>query len=738
MRCDSIKRFVSAFVLAAVAACAQNYDVTWDSPSRDSSGSMPLGNGDIGLNVWVEEGGDLLFYISKTDAWSSDTRLLKLGRVRVKLTPNPFLKGQPFRQTLRLNEGEIEIEAGPKDAPVKLVVWVDANAPLIRVEATGKRAFRMEARLELWRKTARTLTGAEAVSAYGLEGGPDPVVTTADTVAPNPKHVVWFHRNKTSPWPAIMKRQGLENLIAKLQDPLLNRTFGGALIGTGFQKLSPTALRGTTFARQHTLTIPILCRQSPTSQAWLKELSGEILKASKTPIETAREAHHKWWAEFWSRSYIRASGTPEAEAASRGYALQRFVTACAARGASPVKFNGSIFTVDAREPKETFDADYRRWGGPYWFQNTRLVYWPMLSSGDYEMMEPLFAMYRDALAMAKGRTRIYFNHDGAYFPETMHFWGTYADSNYGWKREGKPPSYIENTYIRNYFTGALELAVMMLDWYEYTGDRRFLARAAIPFINEIITFYDQHYKRDNMGQVVMQPAQSLETWQDVINPLPDVAGLRYLLNRLIVMPGGQDMNWVRLLARLPELPVATEGDRKYLLPAEKILGPIRNSENPELYAVFPFRLFVYGTRDYAIGRETFERRRFKRSVGWSQDSVQAAYLGLTDTAAGYVVQNFTTPHKGSRFPAFWGPNFDWIPDQDHGNVAMLALQRMLLQAEGKFINLLPAWPKNWNVEFKLHAPKGTTVEGVCRSGKLETLKVTPEKRQDDVRTQEGW
>jgi len=30
---------------------------------------MPLGNGDIGLNVWTEPGGDLLFYISKTDAW---------------------------------------------------------------------------------------------------------------------------------------------------------------------------------------------------------------------------------------------------------------------------------------------------------------------------------------------------------------------------------------------------------------------------------------------------------------------------------------------------------------------------------------------------------------------------------------------------------------------------------------------------------------------------------------------
>jgi hypothetical protein len=73
---------------------------------------MPIGNGDIGLNVWVEEGGDLLFYLAKTDAWSETARLLKLGRVRVKSSPNPLVKGQPFRQRLRLGSGEILVEAG--------------------------------------------------------------------------------------------------------------------------------------------------------------------------------------------------------------------------------------------------------------------------------------------------------------------------------------------------------------------------------------------------------------------------------------------------------------------------------------------------------------------------------------------------------------------------------------------------------------------------------------------------
>ena len=59
------------------------YNVVWDSPSQNAAGSMPIGNGEVGLNVWVETNGDLLFYISRTDTWSECNRLLKLGRVRV-------------------------------------------------------------------------------------------------------------------------------------------------------------------------------------------------------------------------------------------------------------------------------------------------------------------------------------------------------------------------------------------------------------------------------------------------------------------------------------------------------------------------------------------------------------------------------------------------------------------------------------------------------------------------------
>ena len=926
-------------------------NVVWETPGHDSSGSMPLGNGDIGLNVWVERDGDLRFYISKTDAWSENGRLLKLGRVGVKLSPNPFVKGAPFRQTLRLRQGEMEILAGKADRAVRLTIWVDAKQPVIRVEAACERAVAIKVALEPWRTAPRQLKDAEMHSAYSMASGPSPVIVTPDTLLDETKdRIVWFHRNATSCWPATMKLQGLDGLADARKDPLLNRTFGAAIRGDGLVKADAKTLRSAHPAKRFTVSIYPHTRQTETIGSWLGELDVHMSMIDAMDIDASRDSHRKWWADFWLRSWIRVSGStsgaamttndlplrigadsdgknrfhgkirraqvfgraltadqivslaadaavrigndpalvgdwafdrskggvftnkvgtnppakivrdvklvedatckaaelngrgwievPDAEVldlttsctlaawvcpgklpvgggriidksragtangylldthpghslrliveggtlthdarlpvgkwshvagtydakmgmlrlyvngkrvasqkvgsdlamVSQRYALQRYVSACAGRGAFPVKFNGSIFTVDAREPKEKYDADYRRWGGCYWFQNTRLVYWPMLASGDFEMIQPLFKMFLDALPLAEARTKHYFDHEGAFFPETMTFWASYANSNYGWDRKSKHVSHVDNTYIRRYWSGQLELTAIMLDAYAFTQDKDFAEKTLLPFAEVVIRFFDRHYPRDERGRILFKPAQALETWHEAVNPMPEIAGLRFLLPRLLDLPNElttdqQRKDWRRLLGELPDLPTRQHEGKSILAAAGQLIGPIRNSENPELYAVFPFRLFGVGKPDLDLARRTFAARRVKGNRGWQQDDTQAALLGLTEQAARYVTTRFANKHAGSRFPVFWGPNFDWIPDQDHGSNAIMALQTMLMQTEGTKILLLPAWPKTWDVAFKLHAPMRTVVEGEYRSGRLARLVVSPSSRSSDV------
>jgi hypothetical protein len=56
----------------------------------------------------------------------------------------------------------------------------------------------------------------------------------------------------------------------------------------------------------------------------------------------------------------------------------------------------------------------------------------------------------------------------------------------------------------------------------------------------------------------------------------------------------------------------------------------------------------------------------------------------------------------------------------------------LLQTIGDKIVLFPAWPKDWDVDFKLHAPKNTIIEAVLKNGEITSVKITPEERAKDV------
>ena len=119
-------------------------------------------------------------------------------------------------------------------------------------------------------------------------------------------------------------------------------------------------------------------------------------------------------------------------------------------------------------------------------------------------------------------------------------------------------------------------------------------------------------------------------------------------------------------------------------------------------------------------------------VGWGYDGNCAALLGLTDEAARILKIKCANSHAAYRWPATWGPNFDWLPDQNHGGNLLETTQLMLLQAVGDKLLLLPAWPKAWDVDFKLHAPRQATVECVYRNGRIQRLAVKPESRRADV------
>ncbi|MBO5769344.1 MAG: hypothetical protein J6R19_05485, partial [Bacteroidales bacterium] len=86
-----------------------SYNIVWNSQSANSSESMPCGGGDVGMNVWVEEG-DLLVYFSRSGTFDENNTMLKLGRLRIQM--DKPLDKEDFMQVLRLPQGDVLIQSG--------------------------------------------------------------------------------------------------------------------------------------------------------------------------------------------------------------------------------------------------------------------------------------------------------------------------------------------------------------------------------------------------------------------------------------------------------------------------------------------------------------------------------------------------------------------------------------------------------------------------------------------------
>jgi len=455
------------------------------------------------------------------------------------------------------------------------------------------------------------------------------------------------------------------------EDPLRHRVFGFAVGGASLQAVDERALASPEPARDATIELDALTLPEGDGDAWRHDLARAVHAVALKDEASRWEGHVAWWRAFWARSHVEVRGgdPDETDRIRQGWQWHRYLVACTGRGAYPVKFNGSIFNVPGVDRHGLGDPetgpDDRRWGCFYWFQNTRHIFWPMLAAGDYELMRPPFEMYRRALPLAEQRTRLYYGHGGAFFPETMTFWGSYRNQSYGWDRDGKPDGLVDSGYIRRYWQGGLELSAMMRAFQAHTADETFARETLLPIADAVVRFYDEHYPRDDRGRVRFYPAQVLESLWDALNPLPEIAGLTHVIQGLLDLPESwtnpeQRTRWQRLLGELPDLPQGSSEDGPVMLSAEAVYSERHNVENAELYAVWPYRLFGVGLPEIDLARRTWRHRAIqsKHHSCWHNDIIWAAHLGLA-----LAIEK--TPKLPNFEHAAWGPTRPRIHRVNH-------------------------------------------------------------------------
>lgn len=766
----AIAALAAAFCMAtATPAAADDYvpaDYVWTSPSLNSAGSMPCGGHDVGMNVWVE-GGDVLFYVARSGMFDENNTLLKAGRWRLSLSSAPFGGDDgSFSQTLRLADGAVYIKG--RDAEVRL--WADVYTSAVYMEVTSKAKTDATLCYESWRYKDRPVSKAECQQCSYKWILPKDCTTFADSIRADGSRLDFWHENRSQTvFDFTVSREQLDDIKQQLYNPIGSLRFGGRMSAPGF---TFTGTRDGVYASTDYRAWQFKATGIRKSVVTIALYTGDGPENIPT-AKVSRKRSAEWWHAYWQRSNIQLrikneelrmkneelngnilTGNATADGvadsafcilhsalpkAVRNYELFRYMLGCNAYGQWPTKFNGGLFTFDPVyvDPKTPFTPDYRKWGGgTMTAQNQRLVYWPMLKSGDTDMMTAQFDTYLRLLPTAVARTKHYWGHGGASFCEQIENFGLPNPAEYGKHKPGDDPGMERNAWLEYQWDTVLEFCSMILQAHFYTGMD---ITKYEPLITQSLQFFDEHYqylakKRgvkalNAEGKLVLFPSSGCETYKMAYNPSSVVAALRVVteqFERYKAMKGFADVSAYALDStfknRLPEIPLRAIGGDTCIAPA-LVWERIQNVETPQLYPVFPWRVYGMGRDGLEIARNTYTKDphavEMRTHIGWKQDNIWAACLGLTDEA---VRLNTAKLADGPyRFPAFWEPGYDWAPDHNRGGGAMIGLQEMLLQEtpDGELL-LFPAWPKDVDASFRLHATGGRIVEAEIKDGKIKS------------------
>jgi hypothetical protein len=738
---------------------SKKYNIVWNTPSKDALESMPLsGRKGTGANVWVQDGA-LWIYLAHNGAYDEEGRLLKLGCIRIAPI-SIYLGADGFKQELDLATGAINIS----QPGLKISLWF-AGETLI-YEFNADKPLAVNVAYANWRDKPRDSVRLDMFRFAKL---------TADSIRPDNKSVFWYHRNSNAGIDIlkIAKQQGIPS--EAVHDITSKRVFGGAMaLNTSvglpvvdyvqWQNWKGKAWIFTTSeSKQHIMTVHLAGGLNEDPKKWVQQA-----KTLLSPVvrKQAKRDELERWKQFWSRSHvyvnINKSTNDTAFIIGRNYQLFRYMLACNRDGELPLLFNGGIFTVDNMPGRITGNnndelpiyqegettPDFRRWMFcSFMSQNQRWLGWPAIANGDIDLLSPSLSFYRDrevtAAARAKTNGAI-----GVVYPEPLDVWGLCSSGV-----APRPDGLSNAQHLTYHFSMMLEHAWMALQAHDQLG---ISIKKDLQWVKGTILFYDSYYRKqhksrtgkelNDSGKLVIYPACGLELAVGATNPIEVVSGLTRITAALIALPeinSETRKTLQRIQSSLPALPTGIRDGKESLLPAVTWEKEYNVWEPIEMYAYWPYRMVgITKPSTISLARNTWltipaARAKFcKQDYSWMANVINMAALGWTDSAKQrviYKMSNLSAPQ--ARFPAFFGPGHDWLPDHNWGGSGTVGVQEMLMAADpygdGK-IYLLPAWPKEWDVDFKLHAPQQTIVEAIVRNGKILSLKVTPQSREKDL------
>lgn len=242
------------------------------------------------------------------------------------------------------------------------------------------------------------------------------------------------------------------------------------------------------------------------------------------------------------------------------------------------------------------------WSGDFTFDtNVELSIAAALSSHQLEGMQGYFRLIKELIPEFRENAKKYYGARGVM--AAIHA-----------SNSGKHLHWNEDWPLHFWTCGAGWLAHWYFQYYRFTGDKIFLKEEAIPFLKEIVLFYEDFLIEDEDGTYRFTPSYSAENGC-ADNATQDIAVAKEVLTNLMIahdilsMDSPERTKWQQMLQKLPAYQINEDGALKeWLTPGKEENYNHRHFSH--LYPVFQSREFneITDPKMWRAAKIAFDKR----------------------------------------------------------------------------------------------------------------------------------
>ncbi|HTQ31190.1 MAG TPA: DUF5703 domain-containing protein [Opitutaceae bacterium] len=730
-------------------------DLDYTSPATRSEEGMPVGNGRMGSLVWTTPSA-LKFQINRVDVFGQDSSTVSFpradsdyasgcGYVDINLVEagDDVFTGKNFHQHLSVYDGVMTAQG--KGVTARVLGWPKADVMAVEIDDERAAPEPICIDLRMLRYQMQGFFGQN----YKLMTEHAVKVQTANHYATSRLDIRDGHIALTQQFQELEFYDSSAIAIGIVGRPSKAR----------YLNESTVQLVAAPDHGKFTILIGSAASFDPKQDTASLALTALDTAAPKGFDGLAADTA-AWWHDFWATGFVAmSSADQQADFVSGNYIYFMYLMNASSHGVYPPRFGGMIWYTN---------GDFRRWGSQYWHANTDAYYHDLLSSGHVDLMDPFYSLYfgmYDACALA---ARQQWDSQGIYIPEITFFNGpdrlpdnlvkefqdlflvrkSYEQrspefqfwvetmnrhsSRYNFQNDG---TYVHGHLIvptkgdgifghcTHFLSGAAGTASEFWQRYEFTGDKDWLRNEAYPMIKGVAEFYRNfpNVQKEADGKYHIHHVNRIESdWDSSDTPselgaMHTIFPMAVAASEILGVDADLRPKWQDIADNLapPGPGSGRRGNFDTTNPERRqqqhgANRPLDRGPNR------PFGSFV-GGGEGAIA-----------PLG-AQPELKARFLGF-DRLGGFIdpegdggAQIFRNRLRLREGPG--AIDAEHIAGLSFGIQSSLLTDTVTSDLSHVTMQVFPAWPKDWDVSFRLLARGAFVVTSAQKDGKIQFVEL---------------